>query len=591
LLNERKLGVRTVGHCTAALRFFFCKTLKRAYPIEELPYPKAPRRLPIILTREEAVRLIDSASNLFHRAMLITLYSTGMRRAELCHLKVEDIDSTRMLIHIRQGKGGKDRDVPLSPKRRRRQILCDKAGAIDPLGRSARRPRMVVEVICVVSVVRGLFLAAPSAGSTMSLHDRLFTLDVERRKKPPMMAAHRRWFVCRTIMGAALCTVSGFAQSDPAPIRPLREGPSERLSVNPGFRDWSPATVAGTTILAGNQTGRGGLFAIDMLSGKVKWTYRPAFSNGTASVSTPPAVSGDIVITPFAAAYPGAVVAVSLATGKELWRGPDPVQHAAVAVHADLAYVLAKTGHFYAMDVLTGRERWKVTFATNRAACVSRPIVRDGSIYLTGTADATPGDPEKPAGYYLFALDAGTGQERWRYRATAPYEQAGVCLSQPVVTADTIFAVGGSRLYAVQRAGGRDRWQPVEIRRPVEGQVRPVEVHGLVDAGSVLIGMTSGFLIAFEKDSGRTAWEIAGQYRDTSPAMAIAGNVLYFQGSPSVTPAPAPGGTLHALDLDSRRILWSFSRQTAEPNWPFGFVTPVDGGLWVSSYQALLKLE
>jgi site-specific recombinase XerD len=116
LLQERKLGVRTVGLHTAALRFFFCKTLKRMYPVEEVPYPRAPRRLPIILTREEAVRLIDSARNLFHRAMLITMYSTGMRRAELCRLKVEDIDSTRMLIHIRQGKGGKDRDVPLSPK-------------------------------------------------------------------------------------------------------------------------------------------------------------------------------------------------------------------------------------------------------------------------------------------------------------------------------------------------------------------------------------------------------------------------------------------------------------------------------------------
>jgi integrase/recombinase XerD len=116
LLQERKLGVRTVALHTAALRFFFCKTLKRAYPIEEVPYPRAPRRLPIILTREEAVRMVDSASNLFHRAMLITLYSTGMRRAELCNLKVEDIDSTRMIIHIRQGKRGKDRDVPLSPK-------------------------------------------------------------------------------------------------------------------------------------------------------------------------------------------------------------------------------------------------------------------------------------------------------------------------------------------------------------------------------------------------------------------------------------------------------------------------------------------
>ncbi len=116
MLQDRKLGVRTVGHYTAALRFFFCKTLKRAYPIEEVPYPKAPRRLPTILTREEAVQLIDSASNLFHRAMLMTVYSTGMRRAEMCNLKVEDLDSDRMVIHIRQGKGQRDRDVPLSPK-------------------------------------------------------------------------------------------------------------------------------------------------------------------------------------------------------------------------------------------------------------------------------------------------------------------------------------------------------------------------------------------------------------------------------------------------------------------------------------------
>ena len=116
LLHEKKLNARTVGHHTAALRFFFCKTLKRAYPVEEVPYPKASRRLPIILTQEEAVRLIDSASNLFHRAMLMTVYSTGMRRAEMCRLKVEDIDSDRMLVHIRHGKGDRDRDVPLSPK-------------------------------------------------------------------------------------------------------------------------------------------------------------------------------------------------------------------------------------------------------------------------------------------------------------------------------------------------------------------------------------------------------------------------------------------------------------------------------------------
>jgi site-specific recombinase XerC len=59
LLKERKLNACTVGHYTAALRFFFCKTLKRGYPVEEVPFPKAPRRLPIILTQDEAVRLIN----------------------------------------------------------------------------------------------------------------------------------------------------------------------------------------------------------------------------------------------------------------------------------------------------------------------------------------------------------------------------------------------------------------------------------------------------------------------------------------------------------------------------------------------------
>jgi len=73
--------------------------------------------------------------------------------------------------------------------------------------------------------------------------------------------------------------------------------------------------------------------------------------------------------------------------------------------------------------------------------------------------------------------------------------------------------------------------------------------------------------------------------------MAVAGNVLYFQGSPSTKPAAMARGTLYAFDLDTRTILWAFSRQTAEPNWPFGFVTPVDGGLWVDSCQAIVKLQ
>ena len=116
LLRDRKLAANTVKQRVAAVRFFFVRTLKRRYLREDIPYPKAPRRLPVVLSQEEVTRLIDAASNLSHRAMLMTLYSTGLRRAEMVRLKVSDIDSQRMVMRVHQGKGSKDRDVPLSPK-------------------------------------------------------------------------------------------------------------------------------------------------------------------------------------------------------------------------------------------------------------------------------------------------------------------------------------------------------------------------------------------------------------------------------------------------------------------------------------------
>jgi integrase/recombinase XerD len=116
LLREKKLSPRTVVQQMSALRFLFIKTLKRHSMLEHLPFPKAPRRLPVVLSPAEVARLIDSASNLYHRTLLMTLYSTGMRRAELCNLKVSNIDRQRMMIRVEHGKGGRDRDVALSPR-------------------------------------------------------------------------------------------------------------------------------------------------------------------------------------------------------------------------------------------------------------------------------------------------------------------------------------------------------------------------------------------------------------------------------------------------------------------------------------------
>jgi site-specific recombinase XerD len=116
LFQKRKLSPGTVAVRLAALRFFYIKTLKKAWSIAETPYPKRARHLPVILSQEEVAQLIDAASSPCQRILLMTLYATGVRNAELTHLKASDIDSRRMVVHIRGGKGREDRDVMLSPK-------------------------------------------------------------------------------------------------------------------------------------------------------------------------------------------------------------------------------------------------------------------------------------------------------------------------------------------------------------------------------------------------------------------------------------------------------------------------------------------
>ena len=115
LLKVRKLDPGTVENHVAALRFSFVRTLHRHEFREFLPYPKVRRKLPKILSREDVARLIDASSGLFERTLLMVLYGTGMRRSEVARLKIADIDSQRMVIHVVNGKGRKDRDLPLSP--------------------------------------------------------------------------------------------------------------------------------------------------------------------------------------------------------------------------------------------------------------------------------------------------------------------------------------------------------------------------------------------------------------------------------------------------------------------------------------------
>lgn len=117
LTNEKKLAPSSIIIAVAALRFLYKVTLRKDWCLEEIiPTPKKPQKLPNVLSQEEVLRFLACVRNIKHRTILTTCYAAGLRVSEAICLKVTDIDSERMVIRIRQGKGQKDRDVMLSPK-------------------------------------------------------------------------------------------------------------------------------------------------------------------------------------------------------------------------------------------------------------------------------------------------------------------------------------------------------------------------------------------------------------------------------------------------------------------------------------------
>jgi integrase/recombinase XerD len=99
-----------------ALRFFYGVTLGRPAMIERIPYARKRRQLPVILSAEEVARFLAAVPSRKHRTALMTAYAAGLRVSEVVRLKIADIDSSRMLIRVEQGKGGRDRYIMLSPQ-------------------------------------------------------------------------------------------------------------------------------------------------------------------------------------------------------------------------------------------------------------------------------------------------------------------------------------------------------------------------------------------------------------------------------------------------------------------------------------------
>jgi integrase/recombinase XerD len=116
LVQERQVSGHLFKQARLALQFFYKVTLRRDEVAAHVARPRTPRKLPEVLSQEEVARFLDALENPKHRALLMTAYAGGLRLSEVAHLRLEDIDGARMVLHVRQGKGGRDRDVMLSPR-------------------------------------------------------------------------------------------------------------------------------------------------------------------------------------------------------------------------------------------------------------------------------------------------------------------------------------------------------------------------------------------------------------------------------------------------------------------------------------------
>ena len=116
LVQEKRVSLSHYKQTRAALRFVYRVTLGRDDVPYAIPRVKQPRILPVVLSPDEVVRFFAAIRNVEHRAILMTAYAAGLRLSEVVQLRVADIDSSRTVIRVRQGKGRKDRYVMLSPR-------------------------------------------------------------------------------------------------------------------------------------------------------------------------------------------------------------------------------------------------------------------------------------------------------------------------------------------------------------------------------------------------------------------------------------------------------------------------------------------
>jgi len=353
-----------------------------------------------------------------------------------------------------------------------------------------------------------------------------------------------------------------------------------------GFRDFGRIVVVGDVVITGNVTGTGATVALSAATGKLLWRTPGTLLSG-------PVTDGRAVYTVSAGTGLGAF---DVKTGRALWRVPNVDRDTPVNVLAEggRVYVVDGRGRARAYDAARGALAWEHTYFAGQGhgSCPTTPTLADGVLYYGGGEDDQRGD-----GVWLWALDAASGRELWRF--AAKYDTAlrkGRCVRRPAVGDGIVIVTTEHVVIGVDARLGTERWRQAVVRGP-RGAQRYGVLSSPVVAGGRVYAITDDALIGWELASGRQAFELPGTYPGPNGIRHIVASegTLYF-----VANFEQPGtktnreGFLYAVDAATAHVRWRHrvNRDVQYVDqWSTRFFAVVGSDVYYENHGFLAKLQ
>ncbi len=358
-----------------------------------------------------------------------------------------------------------------------------------------------------------------------------------------------------------------------------------------GFTGVGPIAVSGGVVVTGNTTANKGTVGLDEQTGKLLWRLPGQMKNGPAAdgshAYTISLVSGDNY----------RLTAADLKTGKVVWTFEARGLGSTTDLRADggRVYVAGDDGVARAFDAVTGKLLWEFRYSPGKGMCPTTITQSGGFVYFGGGEE----NYAKSQGVFLWALDAATGKEAWRFAAKPEtWSRIGECVTAPAVSDGVVAVAGAHIVYGLDARTGAEKWKQ-QVMRQVEGRLRARNLSAPHIMGGMVYAMFEEGLGGWALKTGAPAFEFAGRFppdQDTR-SIASADGILYFT-SNFETPEMQGNrqGFLYALDPATKQIRWKHrvnrpSQYNDPAVWPTSCFALGEGAVYYENYGFVAKVK